>query len=68
MTAGSLELEKMKKQAQKRLKLHQKNNNLLAKIVFVARCDIHLDISPKMLSLKWSRFDLITVRNSRTLF
>ena len=56
------------KYAQKRLKLDQKNNELLAKIVFIARCDIHLEIYPKILSLEWSRFGLITVGSSRTLF
>ena len=54
--------------AQKRLKLDQKNNELLTKIVFVARCDIHLEICPKILSLNWSIFGLITVGNSRALF
>ena len=34
-----------KKSALERLKLDQKNNKLIAKIVFVARCDMHLDIS-----------------------
>ena len=46
------------------MKLDQKNNKLVAKIVFVARCDI----CPKILSLKWSRFGLITVGSSKTLF
>ena len=49
-------------------KLAQKNNKLVAKIVFVARCDIHLEICTKILSLKWSIFGLITVGNNRTLF
>ena len=35
---------------------------------FVARCDIHLDICTKLLSLKWSRFGLIPVGSSKTLF
>ena len=35
---------------------------------FVARCDIHLDICPKILSLKWSRFGVIKVGSSKTLF
>ena len=34
----------MKKIAQKRLKIDQKNNKLVAKIDFVARCDIHLEV------------------------
>ena len=58
----------MKKIATEILKLDQKNNKLVAKIVFIARCDIHLDICPKILSLKWSRFGLITVGSSKILF
>ena len=34
----------------------------------VARCNIHLDICLKILSLKWFRFGLITVGSSKTLF
>ena len=59
----------MEKIATEILKLDQKNNNLVAKIVFfVARCDIPLDICPKILSLKWSRFGFIRVGSSKTLF
>ena len=48
--------------------IEPENNTLVAKIVFVARCDIPLDICPKILSLKWSRFGLITAGSSKTLF
>ena len=51
-----------------KVKIRPKNNKLVAKIVFVARCDIHLEICSKILSLKWSIFGLITVESSRTLF
>ena len=47
------------------MKLDHKNNKLGVKIVFVARCDIHLDIYPQVLSLKWSIFGLITVGSSK---
>ena len=56
------------KKKQKILKLDQKNNQPVVKFVFVARCDIHLDICPKILSLKWPKFGLITVGSSKTLF
>ena len=51
-----------------KIEIRQENNKLVPKIVFVARCNIHLDICPKILSLKWSRFGLITVESSRALF
>ena len=61
MTADSLE-PKNEKINPKKLKLDQKNNKLVVvKIVFEARCDIHLEICTKILSLKWSRYGLITV-------
>ena len=37
---------------QKKLKIDQNNNNLRAKIVFVARCDIHLEIGTKKTKLE----------------
>ena len=57
----------MKKNTEK-IENRPQNNELVAKIVFVDRCDIHLDICPKILSLKWSRFGLITEGSSKTWF
>ena len=68
LDSWQLGAKKMKKLPEKRLKLDHENNNLVAKIVFVARCDIHLEICIKILNLKWSRFGLITAGSSKTLF
>ena len=67
LTAGSLE-PKNGKISPEKIKIRPEKHKLVAKLVFVARCDIHLEICIKILNLKWSRFGLITAGSSKTLF
>ena len=61
--------QKNGKKAQKRLKLDQKKKqSWLLAYCFVASCDMYLDISPKILSLKWSRVCLIIAGNTKILY